>query len=111
MSWTTEAIVIRGYKLLPEILEEFLKKSYNEEGYEDYIIDTNPISEDGEIFFGIITHNIEADAPFKRIGYFSADDAKEYNMKSRFHYYFDEIYIQKNKLIPICETYIGVRYI
>ena len=112
MSWTTEAVVIYGYKLSPEILEEFLKKSYNEEDYEDYIIDTNPISEDGEIFFGIITHNIEADAPFKRISYFfGADDAKEYNMKSKFHYYFDDIYIQKNKPIPMCAIYIGVRYI
>lgn len=112
MSWTPEAIVVRGYKIPSNIWDEFSKNpSKDEEYYEDYLINTNPITGKGDLFFGIIIHSVEEDIPFKEIDQLFIEDNKEYRMKVRFHLLFDHIYDKMNMERPTCKTYIGSRYI
>jgi len=111
MSWTPEAIVIRGYKIPSNIWYEFSKNpSKDEEYYEDYLIDTNPITGEGELFFGIIIYSVTEDTPFKEIDQIIEGDM-EYQMKLKFHILFDKIYDKMNMKKPKCKTYIGSRYI
>lgn len=67
MSWTSEAVVLAGYKISPEAwAHAWSKYEDNYDKYpgwiEDMFVDADPATGRGPLFFGSIIHNVKEDS-------------------------------------------------
>ena len=109
MSWCPEAVVIYGYKLPRDKWNEGIEVYENHFlnfDISDYFIDTNPMSEDGDTFFGIITAGIGEDEPFAAITQFVISNEEVAELTNWFIKLYGYNY---DKYHP--DYYIGVRWV
>lgn len=113
MSWTPEAVMIRGFKIPRDIWNEGMDKCEETnclEDWEDYFIDMDPVCGKGDTFFGEIIATIEeGTAKSCNNTNFSLKDIFE--LTNKYTKIFKEIYANRNLLFPLPDTYVGVRYI
>ena len=111
MSWEPQAVVIYGYKLPRDTWNKYM--GFCEEnfldGWEDYFIDTNPATGNGDTFFGLIVTQIDEHDSFIQLESIRANIEDLMNLDN----WSDKIYyggfIDLIKY-PI-DYYIGVRWV
>ena len=62
MSWTSEAVIIAGYKI-PEIVFNEVFKDELPDYVGDYLISTDPVSDTGDYFCGKIIYSVNERSP------------------------------------------------
>lgn len=116
MSWTPEAVMIRGFKIPRDIWNEGMDKCEETnclEDWEDHFIDMDPISGKGDTFFGEIVTTIE-EGTAKSYNEANTDFSWEKfsRLKNKYYAIFEKIYADHNLYFPRCyNAYVGVRYI
>jgi len=119
MSYTSETIVISGYKLPYEIWKKGFK--YCEKHCEtdinipanwgDMFINMNPICNHGEVFFGWVIYTVPEDGTTKEFDTILADLPVITHVQWYFDHIFRHIYEQKGFPLPTYNKFIGMRYI
>lgn len=114
MGCTLEAIMVRGFKIPRNIWNEGMEKCEETNSFEeleDYFIDMDPICGQGDTLFGEVITTL--DAGFAKSWWdntgFTWDSF--YNLKTKFYNIFKDIYTKYDLPFPLCETYIGSRYV
>lgn len=115
MSWTPEAVMIRGFKIPRDIWNEGMDKCEETnclEDWEDYFIDMDPVCGQGDTLFGEIITTIEEGTARNCNDTTNFSWEKFSRLINKYYDIFEKIYADHNLYFPCgCNTYVGVRYI
>ena len=119
MSYEAQAVVISGYSVPRDIWHEafeYCDQHWKTDpsipvDWEDYFIDMNPMTGNGETFFGEIIYRVDEYAPCKEFDTILATASTIMRVQNAFDSIFTNFYMIKGYPLPKYNKYLGVRII